>query len=337
MKAACIENGFGFENLRIREREIPEPGKGEVLVRVRAASLNYRDVMVVDGRYNPSYPLPLTVGSDAVGEVTALGEDADTGLSLGDRVCPLFAQGWMDGAPRRDTTRQSLGGPLQGVFAEYALARADSVVKVPAYLSDAEAACLPCAALTAWSALVTLNPLGKGESVLTLGSGGVALFAAQIARGVGARVLATTRDPSKRERLERLGLEAVIDARQEKWGETARQLTGGEGVDHVVEVGGTQTLGNSLRAARPGGVISLIGVLGGSEAPSLLPVVMRNLRLQGVFVGHRRSFEAMLTSFETQRLRPLIDSVYPLERVGDAFARLRSGSHFGKVCLSVGG
>lgn len=336
MQIASVESSFGLENLAIREGEIPTPGPDQVLVRVRAASLNYRDLLVVTGRYNPSFPLPLTVGSDAVGEIAALGEHASSTLAIGDRVCPLFCQGWLGGPPLRTTARQALGGPLPGVFAEYALARADSVVKVPAFLSDVEAACLPCAALTAWSALVTLSPLQKGDRLLTLGTGGVSVFAIQIARARGATVFGTTRDLGKRERLERLGVDAIIDAKAPKWGDAVRRLAGGEGVDQVIELGGASTLGESLRAVRPGGTISLIGVLGGTEQPpSLLPVVMRNVRIQGVFVGHRESFEALLVFCIENAIHPVIDVVFPFERIREAFDYLQAGTHVGKVCLQM--
>lgn len=335
MQATRVETGFGFENLVTREVEIPTPGPGEVLVEVSAASLNYRDLLVLTGRYNPRFPLPLTLGSDAVGTIVKVGEGVGKDAEIGSRVCPLFAQGWFDGPPRRHTTRQSLGGPLPGVFAEYVLARADSVVKPPDYLSDVEAACLPCAALTAWSALATLSQLRKNETLLTIGSGGVSVFGIQIARALGARVFSTTRSPGKQSRLEALGASAVVDATREGWGDIVRKLAGGEGVDHVLEVGGAETLADSIRAVRPGGVISLIGLMGGSEGtPSLLPVVMRNLRLQGVFVGHRASFEAMLQTFTAHAIRPVVDTVYPFGRVHEALRHLESGKHFGKICLS---
>jgi NADPH:quinone reductase-like Zn-dependent oxidoreductase len=336
MRAAVVVGAFGLENLQVIDVEPPKPGPAEVLLRVRAASLNYRDLMVADGSYNPRYPLPLTLGSDAVGEVVELGSDcADAGVAVGDRVCALVAQGWLDGPPTSSTNRQTLGGPLPGVFAEFALARADSVIRVPPYLTDVEAATLPCAALTAWSALQVLAQLTAGHCVLTLGSGGVSVFALQIAQLAGARVVATSRDPRKGERLLELGAAEVIDARTPNWGRKARSLSA-EGMDHVIDVGGADTLAQSLGAVRPGGVISLIGVLGGKQASlDLLPIVMRNVRLQGVLVGHRRGFRELAAAFEAARVRPIIDSVYPLNDLGAALARLASGQHFGKVCLQL--
>jgi NADPH:quinone reductase-like Zn-dependent oxidoreductase len=337
MRAAVVTGAFGLEHVTLTTLERPVPGPGQVLLRVLAASLNYRDLMVAKGEYNPRYPLPLILGSDAVAEVAELGPENETsGLSLGDRVCPLLVQSWFDGPPERGATQQTLGGPLPGVFAEYVLATSHSVLPVPRYLSDMEAACLPCAAVTAWSALKTLSPIAAGETVLTLGGGGVSLFALQIAKLSGARVLATSRDPHKRERLLALGAEAVLDAGSAGWGRAARALCKDEGVEHVIEVGGASTLSESLTAVRPGGTISLIGVLSGKQAAlNLLPLVMRNVRLQGVFVGHKRSFQALLMAFAEAEVQPIVDSVYPLGELAAAFERLASGQHFGKVCLRV--
>ncbi len=337
MRAAVIRERFGLSEIEVMEVSAPKPGPNQVLLRLRAASLNYRDVMVAAGSYNPRYPLPLVLGSDAVGEIVELGPGSEHGeLKLGARVCAMLAQGWLAGPPPRSATRNTLGGPLPGVFAEYAVVRSDSLLRVPEYLTDIEAATLPCAALTAWSALKTLAETRSGDVVLTLGSGGVSLFALQIAQRSGARVLTTSRAERKHAQLLALGAERVLDANQADWGRQARELAGGEGVDHVIDVGGAETLPQSFAAVRPGGIVSLIGVLSGNESRlNLLPIVMRNLRVQGVFVGHRQSFEAMLQFFEREQLRPVVDSVYPLSAVADAFARLSSGQHVGKVCLSL--
>jgi NADPH:quinone reductase-like Zn-dependent oxidoreductase len=337
MRAAAIKDRFGLSEVQILEMPEPTPGPDHALIKVRAASVNYRDVMVADGRYNPRYALPLILGSDAVGEIVELGPSSgESSLRAGDRVCPLVVQGWRAGSPLRNATRNCLGGPLPGVFAEYVVARTDSLFVPPAYLSDVEAATLPCAALTAWSALKTLASTGANDVVLTLGSGGVSLFALQVARASGARVVATSRDESKRARLLELGAERVLSANDDDWGQSARAFAGGEGVDHVIEVGGAATLAQSLNAVRPGGVISLIGVLGGKESSlNLLPIVMRNVRVQGVFVGHASGFTALLDFFAEHRIKPVIDSVYPLDAAAAALRHLESGRHFGKVCLSI--
>lgn len=336
MRALGVDK-FGLENLAVRELPRPRPGVGEVLVRVRAASLNYRDFLVATGKYNPRLARPLTLGSDAVGDIIELGEpSADIGPPLGTRVVVHMVQGWLDGPPLRNATQHTLGGPLPGVFAEYVVARADSVLPVPAYLDDVEAACLPCAALTAMSALAQSDLLAAGATLLTQGSGGVSLFALQLAKARGVRVLVTSRGTTKRERLLALGAEEVLSAEAPNWGRGVRPLTGGEGVEHVIEVSGGSTLAESLQAVRPGGTISMIGTLGGNAAElDLLPIVMRNVRLQGVFVGHLRRLRELLNECERTRIHPVIDNVYPLEQGRQAFERLESGAQFGKICLKI--
>jgi NADPH:quinone reductase-like Zn-dependent oxidoreductase len=329
---------FGRDALRVEDVPEPVPERGQVLLRIRACSLNFRDWLILRGEYNPSYPLPLTLGSDAVGEVVAFGPDTDPGgLSLGDRVCPLLAQGWLDGDPRRSTLRQTLGGPLAGVFAERAVARVDSVVRIPDGIDDLQAACLPCAALTAYSALRVLDHVGRGHSLLTLGSGGVSVSAIAIGRAVGARVIATTRRPEKEARLLELGADSVVSSSAPGWGKRVRELAGGEGVDHVIEVGGAGTLDESLSAVRPGGTVSLIGVLSSQpgKAPNLTPLIMRNVRLQGVVVGHLRGFQELVALSAQAALKVPIDRVYPLAAAADAFDRLVTGEHVGKICFEL--
>jgi NADPH:quinone reductase-like Zn-dependent oxidoreductase len=330
---------FGLEHLALEDVPEPVPAQGQVLLRLRAASLNFRDVLVARGSYNPSYPVPLTLGSDAVGEIAGFGPDTDRGgLALGDRVCPLLAQGYLDGAPTRSTVRNTLGGPLPGVFAEYVTTRVDSVVKMPEQLDDLAAASLPCAGVTAFNALCVQGALAAGQSLLVLGSGGVSVFGIQIGKALGARVLATTRQPAKRARLLELGADEVLEIQGPGWGKRARELVGGEGVEHVLDVGGAGTLGESLAAVRPGGTISLIGVLsdsGPQHSPSLVPLIMREVRLQGIFVGHRRAFEGLVALVVRTGVRPAVDRSFPLEQARDAFDHLISGKHVGKVCLSI--
>lgn len=336
MKALQID-GFGLDRLALAEVAPPVPAAGQVLLRVRAASLNFRDVLVARGDYNRQYPLPLTLGSDAACEIERFGPGTDPGgFQVGDRVCPALAQSWRDGPPLRDAVRYTLGGPLPGVFAEYVLSRVDRLVRIPNALSDVEAACLPCAGVTAYSALAVWSRLEAGQSLLSLGSGGVSIFAIQLAKQLGARVVATTTKPEKAARLEALGAEVVtIDG--PGWGRKVRAHIGGEGVDHVMEVGGAGTLAESLQAVRPGGTVSLVGVLaeGDVAAPSLTPIIMRNIRLQGVFVGHHRAFEALAAHIDQRPFRPLVDRVFALDEARDAIQHLISGRHVGKVCLSV--
>ncbi len=324
---------FELEGLVEAARPVPEPGPGQVRLRMRAASLNYRDLLTVKGLYNPRQPLPLVPLSDGVGVVDALGPGV-TRWKVGERACPIFAQAWLCGPPTREALRSTLGGPLDGTLAEFLVVEEQGLVPAPDHLSDAEAATLPCAALTAWNALVTLGGLRPGETVLTLGSGGVSLFALQFARLLGARVIATTSREEKAGRLRELGAEQVILYKEEpRWGRAARELSGG-GVDLVVEVGGAATLEQSLQALRPGGRISLIGVLSGTRSQvDVIPILMNQVRVQGVFVGSRENFLAMNRALASSGLRPVVDRVFPFRKAREALAYLESGRHFGKVCL----
>ncbi len=336
MRAWEVAGAFGRDHLRLVERDDPTPALGELLLRMRAASLNYRDLLMVEGKYNPKQPLPLIPCSDGVGEVEAVG-DGVRGFAPGDRVCPIFAPRWLGGEPTRERVRTTLGGPLDGTLRERMTVAAESVVRPPAHLSDAEAAALPCAAVTAWSALVEQGKLRAGETVLVLGTGGVALFALQVAVLHGARVIITSSSDEKLARARELGAwETINYIREPAWGKRARELAG-DGVDHVVEVGGAGTLAESLRAVRIGGTIHLIGVLAAGEAPlSIVPVFMQQVRVQGVLVGHRDAFEAMNRAFAEHQVRPVVDRVFPFEEVPAAFEHLGSGAHFGKVCVAIG-
>jgi NADPH:quinone reductase-like Zn-dependent oxidoreductase len=336
MRAFEIREKFGIDALQPAERPRPEPGPGEVLLRVRAVSLNYRDLMMVRGQYNPKMQLPCVPCSDAAGEVAAAGPGV-TRVRLGQRVAGLFMPGWQAGEVTEAKARSAHGGGGQGVLAEYVVLPEGGVVSIPEHLSDEEAATLPCAAVTAWHALVTEGGVKPGDTVLTLGTGGVSLFALQFARLAGARVLITSGHDAKLERARKLGAaEGVNYKTTPEWGDWARSRTGGAGVDHVVEVGGAGTLGQSLRAVRLGGRVSLIGVLaGGGGQLSLLPVLMKNVRVQGIFVGSGEMFEAMNRAIAAHQLRPVVDRVFPFEQAADAFRYLESGSHFGKVCIRV--
>lgn len=337
MKVFEIQGSFGLDHLRLTERPEPEPGPGQVLLGLRAASLNYRDLMMVRGLYNPRQPLPLVPGSDGVGVVEAVGPGVDR-VAVGDRVATLLCQRWTGGEPSHERLRSTLGGPLDGTLAERMVLPQDGVAHVPEHLSDAEAATLPCAALTAWSALVTQGRLRPGEIVLVQGTGGVSIFALQLAQLAGARVIVTSSRDDKLERAHELGAWAGINYRTTpEWGKAARKLTGGRGVDHVVEVGGAGTLAESLKAIRIGGTISLIGVLaGGVSELSVVPVFMQGVRLQGILVGSRDGFEAMSRAIAQHELRPIVDRVFPFAETREAFAHLESGQHFGKVAIDLG-
>jgi NADPH:quinone reductase-like Zn-dependent oxidoreductase len=335
MKAYEIRDRFGLDALTLVERPRPKPGHGEVLLRIRAAALNYRDLMVVKGLYNPKMPLPRVPVSDAVGEVAEVGPGV-TRVQPGQRVAGLFMQKWLAGGLTDASARSDLGGSIDGLLAEYAVLHEDGVVDVPEHLSDEEAATLPCAAVTAWHALVTAGHLEPGSVVLTQGTGGVSLFALQFARLCGARVILTSSSDDKLKRARERGAQDGINYKSTpEWADAVRKLTAGRGVDHVVELGGAGTLGQSLRAVRLGGQISLIGVLAGGGQVNPVAALMKNVRIQGIFVGSRAMFEAMNRAIALHGLRPVIDRVFPFAEAAAAFRHLESGAHFGKVCIRL--
>jgi NADPH:quinone reductase-like Zn-dependent oxidoreductase len=335
VKVYEIRGKFGLESLAVADRPQPQPGPHEVLIRVKAVSLNYRDLLVVKGAYNPKMPLPRVPCSDAAGEVAAVG-DGVRRVRPGQRVAGLFMPAWLSGEVTESAARSALGGAVDGVLAESIVLHEDGVVAVPDHLSDEEAATLPCAAVTAWHALVTEGGVKPGDTVLVQGTGGVSLFALQFARLAGARVIATSSRDDKLERVRALGASAGINYKTTpEWGDKARELSGA-GVDHVVEVGGAGTLAQSLKAVRLGGRISLIGVLsGGAGQVSLFPVLMKNVRIQGIYVGSREMFEAMNRAIAAHQLHPVVDRVFPFDQAPEAFRHLESGSHFGKVCIRL--
>lgn len=333
MLAWEIRDGFGLDRLTLVERPLPSPGPRQVRVRPSAFSLNYRDWMVATGAYNPRQRLPLVPLSDGVGVVDAVG-DGVTRARVGDRVAAIFAQRWLAGPPDKAELASALGAPLDGMAAEAVVLDEDGVVHVPAHLCDEEAATLPCAAVTAWCALFEHGGLAPGRTVLVQGSGGVSVFALQLARLAGARVIATSSSADKRERLEALGAWRTLDYRADpEWGKSARALTGA-GVDLVVEVGGAGTIEQSLSAVRPGGTIAVIGALEGGAGPvTLTRVLMSQVRLQGVFVGPRDAFERMNRAIEAAALRPVVDRVFAFEELPAALEALKRGGHVGKIVL----
>jgi NADPH:quinone reductase-like Zn-dependent oxidoreductase len=335
MKVFQIQDDWGMEHLRLSTRPVPTAGPGQVLLRMKAASLNYRDLVVpMRGYGSHTGTLPLIPLSDGVGEVVEAGAGV-TRAKAGDRVCPNFAQAWISGEPTPERLSRSLGGPVDGTMAEYMLLPEEGVVKVPAHLSDEQAASLPCAALTAWSAIVTHDNLGPGSHVLVQGTGGVALFALQFARMRGCQVTVISSSDQKIEKVKALGADAVINyTKIPEWYKATREITGGRGYDHILELGGEKTLPQSLRCIRPGGTLSMIGVLsGGMLAAPLGLVVTRQVRLQGITVGSRDGFEALMRAIEQHKLQPVTDKVFAFEELKEAMAYLKSGAHFGKVCI----
>lgn len=335
MKAYEIRGGFGLEALHPVERPDPQPGRGEAVLQVRAAALNYRDLLVIKGAYNPKMNLPRIPLSDAVGEVVAVGADVSR-VKVGQRVAAAFMPGWVEGELNDSKARTALGGAVDGLLCQLACLPAEALVPVPAHLSDEEAATLPCAAVTAWNGLVVSGGVQPGDTVLVMGTGGVSLFALQFARLAGARVIATSSSDEKRTRVKQLGADETINYRSvAEWGDQVRQLTAGRGVDHVIEVGGAGTLAQSLRAVRTSGHIALIGVLSGYGQVNPLPILMKAVRVTGIYVGSRVMFEAMNRAIELHHLQPIVDRVFPFAEAVQAFRYLESGSHFGKVVIRI--
>jgi NADPH:quinone reductase-like Zn-dependent oxidoreductase len=305
---------------------------------MRASSINYRDPIVPERVYgSQSGDLPLIPVSDGVGEVIEVGAGV-TRVKVGDRACPAYFQTWISGEPNANRLTQSLGGPLDGTMAEMMCLSEEGVVKVPEYLTDLEASTLPCAALTAWSALVECGRIRPGEQLLIQGSGGVALFALQFAKMLGAHVTAISSTDAKIERLRAMGADETINYSQTpEWGKAARMLTDGRGFDHILEVGGEKTLPQSLRCIRPGGTLSMIGILSGSAmSTSLGLIITRQVRLQGITVGHRDGLEAMLRAMSQHQIRPVIDKVFAFEELKESFNYLKTGQQFGKICINHG-
>jgi NADPH:quinone reductase-like Zn-dependent oxidoreductase len=328
--------GNGLDGIGLTEEPSPQPQHGQVLIRMRAWSLNYRDLMVAKGQYGAGGTraglVPL---SDGAGEVVAVGPGV-TRVKPGDRVCPTFMQGWLGGEVIPEARRQALGGGIDGILAEEVVASEQDLVLIPPHLSFEEAATLPCAAVTAWNALYGGRPLRTGETVLVLGTGGVSIFALQFAHAAGARVIATSSSDAKLERARALGAAEGVNYREQPdWQHAVRELTGGRGVDYVVEVGGAGTLARSIEALRIGGEIGLIGVLTGGQIDPA-PVMRRNVTLRGIFVGSREMFEAMNRAIAHHGIRPVIDRVFRFEQAAEAYRHLEGASHVGKVVISAG-
>ncbi len=335
MKAYRLPAFNGPRSLERVDLPSPEPGPGQVRVRLRAASLNFRDLMISKGVYNPRLRLPLIPLSDGAGEVVAVGDGAGR-FRVGDRVMSAFMPGWREGEPTEVKVRSALGGEVDGVLAEETVLPESGLLPIPEHLSFEEAATLPCAAVTAWNALVQTGGIRPGHSVLVQGTGGVSLFALQFARMAGARVIATSSRDDKLTRALELGASDGINYRTTPdWEKHVRELTGGVGVDMIVEVGGAGTLPRSTRAIKLGGYIALIGVLAGAGDFNPIPLLMRNIRLQGIFVGSVAIFESMAAAIATARMRPVIDRVFPFDQAVEALEYLESGAHFGKVVIAI--
>jgi NADPH:quinone reductase-like Zn-dependent oxidoreductase len=332
MRVWELTDGFGIDNLVESERSAPRPGPGQILVAMRAASINYRDLSTIKGM--APRPLPLIPFSDGAGDVVAVGE-AVTRFGVGDRVCPLFYQSWISGPVTRDNRKRALGGSLPGVLQDLLLLDADGAAAIPPHLDFPEGATLPCAGLTAWRAVAVEAPVGPGDVLLVQGTGGVSMFAMQFAKARGAQVIITSSSDEKLARARELGADFTINYRTTPaWGDRARELTGGCGVDVVVEVGGEKTFAESMKAARVGGAIVVIGILGGVTVPLSLPALFsNNLRVIGISVGNREQFEDMSDHIDRWRLRPVIDQIFDISQIREALRFVDGGGHFGKVVL----
>lgn len=332
---ALEAKAFSIDALHLAERNVPSPRRGEILVRIRAASLNYRDLAILAQNYLPALPLPYVPASDSCGEVVELGDEVSR-FKVGDRVIPIYTQGWHDGMPTLELrTRRTLGAPLSGVLQEYIVVPAEDAVSVPEHLTDGEAATLPIAALTAWSTLRE-GDVKTGDTVLVQGTGGVSLFALQLAKLAGARVIALSSSDEKLARAKQLGADVGINYRTTPdWEGPVREATGGRGVDIVVETAGA-TLHKSLAVLAFGGFVGVIGFVAGYKAEiPIRALIGPMVKVQGIAVGSRARFEAMNRAIGQHRLRPVIDSTFPLARGADAFRHLQSGQHFGKIVVSI--
>lgn len=333
MKAWQIVSDGGIDALALAEVALREPGPGEVRVRMAAGSVNYRDLMTVKFPAARGLPYPRVPNSDGAGTVTAVGAGV-AGIAVGDRVTSCFFQEWNDGACSPAAMASALGGALDGVLAEEVVLKAAGVVPTPAHLSDIEAATLPCAALTAWNALVEVGRVKAGDTVLLLGTGGVSIFALQFATAMGARVILTSSSDAKLERARAMGAAATVNYKAvPDWEKAVLDLTGGGGVDLTVEVGGAGTLARSVAATRVAGTIALIGVLtGGSIDPTL--IMRRSQRVQGVYVGSRRMFLDMNRALALHAIRPVIDRTVPFADARDAYRAMEAAGHFGKIAIA---
>ena len=335
MRVFEIRDEFGIDNLQLAKRQEAALGPGQARVRIRATSLNYRDLMTVKHGGARGVRLPLIPLSDGAGEVVETGPGVSR-VQPGDRVMGIFMQTWLGGEPTQAHTQSALGGAIDGMLAEQVVLHEDGLVHVPDYLSYEEAATLPCAAVTAWQGLMTKGGLQAGDTILVLGTGGVSIFALQFATMAGAKTLITSSSDAKLEQARQLGAAECINYKATPdWDERALELTDGVGVDHVVEVGGVGTLEKSLQAVRIGGTVSLIGVLTGSGAMDPMAILRKSIRMQGIYVGSRAMFEAMNRALSLHALRPVIDRAFPFEESREALSYMESAAHFGKIVVTL--
>lgn len=329
-----VTPGKGIAGLRLERAPVPKPRRGQVLVRMKAFSLNYRDLLIMDGHYPGGAPGTVVPLSDGAGEIVELGEGC-TRFAPGERVCPIFMQSWAGGEMADADGATALGGAIDGVLAEYVVIDETGLVRAPAHMSFAQSATLPCAAVTAWNALYGREPITAGSTVLALGTGGVAIWALQLAKAGGARVVITSSSDAKLERVAALGADHVLNyASNADWGGAARVFTKGRGIDKIVDSAGPGTMPQSLAALRRGGEIAMVGVIApGTIDP--LAILVGGALVRGIMVGSRQHFEDLVRATENHVIVPVIDRSFAFEQAGDAYEHLRAGQHIGKIVIEL--
>lgn len=337
MKRYILQSDKGLDGLELVDNQpVSDPAYGEVQVRVHATSLNYRDLLIASGNYGPGILQNIIPLSDGAGEVTAVGPGVE-GVKPGDRVAGAFFTNWVDGPISADAVQYALGGTFHGMLAEYVTLPSRACLPIPEHMSYEEAATLPCAALTAWNALVDNGHLHAGQTVLLQGTGGVSIFALQIAKMMGATTIQTSSSDEKLTRAKKLGADHLINYKTTpEWQEEVLNITEGQGADIIVEVGGYGTLERSLQAVKVGGLVATIGLVSGVGKINPLPIIMRAVRLNGIYVGSHAMFRDMVKALESNKLKPEIDRVFPFEEAIEAYKYQQSGAHFGKVVIKVG-
>ncbi|HEY9138668.1 MAG TPA: NAD(P)-dependent alcohol dehydrogenase [Terriglobus sp.] len=337
MKATALRltGHFAIDDLTFDEITLPEPGPHDVLVKMHAVSLNYRDLMLVKGQYDPNVQKPRIPCSDGAGEVIAVGSDV-TSFRVGDRVVAPFFLNWIDGPVTAAAPPSALGGAVDGTLTTHQIFPERSLVSIPATMSYSEAATFPCAAVTAWHALVSTANIGPKDTVLLLGTGGVSIFGLQIAKLRGARILITSSSDEKLGRALSLGADHIINYRKHPdWDKQVREITMKQGATHVLEVGGAGTLPLSLRSAAIGAQVSVIGVLTGLEQPlNIGQILMKTLRVQGIYVGSRAMLQESIEAFAANDIHPVIDQQFEFPNAQDAFRSLEAADHFGKLVIT---
>lgn len=333
---AWQKQGIGLENLKLVEMDVPKPGPKQILMKVKAVSLNFRDKSIMDGVYLPELmDEPFVPVSDAVGEVVSAGSDV-TRFNVGDRVVSHLYTKWIEGTPSQDYAPTAVGGPNNGGLAEYMILDEDATVMAPLTMTDEEASTLPIAALTVWFSLVEYGKIKAGDTVLVQGTGGVSIYAIQIASALGARVIVTTSSDAKGERVKKLGAKEIINyVKTPDWEKEVLRLTNGKGAQHIIEVVGGSSMNRSIDAVALQGNIFVVGFLESMMAEiNLFSLLAKQARVQGIYVGHRKAFDDMIKAFNELDIKPVIDTVYSFEETIKAYEHLGRGA-FGKIVIKV--